>query len=362
MQAVDIAEAAGDYHRALDLIEADVARRPDSERFWHPDRVQRLMQLAVFRSVLPGWANSRWILAQAVRWMDDSQRRRFTRAFDRTAQVVGGPERYAGVDRIDSQCKLMDYDWVYRQLVLYDFGGLRHFLRSAASPALIDRADSIEAWAAAPMGAYRYVEEQSHVMRWFDLVGQREVETANIGSASCLWIDAHAIGRLVPTEQGPMFESAPIFVPPDVASWVAEAPENWTSALQRGCQREAPLELRIDTRTSGFALLTDVPMSLRLDLAAMSYDVDRPPTSDDLIAAEVAVVREAMKADSDLCDETFDGWPVVGAMVLDPATMAELARDRDPQHAAGFLRLAEKLASPAAGVCGALASVCRDVA
>ena len=130
MRAVDTAEAEGDYLRALDLMEGDVGRRPDTETFWHPHRVLRLMQLAAFNSVLPGWATSRWILAQAVRWMDASQRRRFTRAFDRTVQVAGGPERYPGVDDIDSRCKLMDYDWVYRQLVLYEFGGLRHFLGS----------------------------------------------------------------------------------------------------------------------------------------------------------------------------------------------------------------------------------------
>lgn len=362
VRAVDAAETAGDYLRALDLIEADVMSRPVTEAFWHPERVLRLIEFATYNSVLPGWATSRWVLAQAVRWMDASQRRRFSRAFDRTVQIAGGLERYEGVDEIDSRCKLMDYDWVYRQLVLYEFGGLQHFLRNAASPALIDRADSIRAWAAAPMGAFRYVEEQSQVMRWFDLVGRREVETANIGSASCLWTDAHAIGRLVPTEHGPMFESAPIFVPTDVASWVAEAPEEWTTALQRGCQREAPLELCIRTRTTGFPLLHDVPMWLRQDLALVDTDVECSLHVEEAIAAEVAVVREAMQEDSDLCDESFDGWPVIGAMLLDPAIMAELARDRDPQHAAGFLRLAEQLASPAAEVCGALAKACLDAA
>jgi len=266
------------------------------------------------------------------------------------------------VDEIDARCQLVDHDWVYRQLVLFDFGGLRHFLADVASPTLIESADNIREWADASMGAYRYVDEEPQTMRWFDLVNRREVETANIGSGSLLWTDAHAIGRLVPTRHGPMFESAPIFVPPDVASWVTEAPENWTTALQRGCHREAPFDLRIRTRTAGFPLLNDVPMSLRLDLAVVGEAAQRLLSREDLIAAEVAVVREAMQEDSDLCDETFDGWPVVGAMVLDAAIMIELAQSHAPEHAAGFLRLAARVASPASDICLALAEACRDVA
>src|SRR3954451_2222831 len=177
LRAVDAAEAEGDARKALTLIERDLDRRGPEKTFWHPDRLERLVQLVVNAPVLPGWASSRWILAQAVRWMDSSQRARFTRAFDRTVEVTGWPERSAGVDELDSQCKLVDHDWVYRQLVLFECGGLRHFLDRLASPRLVGRADGIREWADAPMGAYRYVDEEPQTMRWFDLVSGREVET-----------------------------------------------------------------------------------------------------------------------------------------------------------------------------------------
>ena len=103
-----MAEAAGDCHRALVLIEADVMSRPVTEAFWHPERVLRLIQLAAYGSVLPGWATSRWVLAQAVRWMDASQRRRFSQAFDRTVHIAGGPERFAGRAKSEEELPLAD--------------------------------------------------------------------------------------------------------------------------------------------------------------------------------------------------------------------------------------------------------------
>jgi hypothetical protein len=280
--------------------------------------------------------------------------------------VIGCFEQYPGADAIDSHCTLVDHDWVYRQLVLYEYGGLRHFLDSVASEPLLEESDRIRDWAAAPMGAYRLVDEQPLVERWLDVANGREVETANIGSSSLLWTDAHAIGRLVPTAQGPMFESAPIFVPPDVASWIAESPEDWTSALMRGCRREASSGERISTATPGFPLLSDVPMLFLIDLVDHVLGLEDDRVSDwtdaEVVAAEVTAVRAAMAEDPRLDDFSLDPWPVVAAMLLDPAVVVQLARQRRAEHSAGFTRLATRVASPAAELCLGLAEACRDVA
>ena len=63
------------------------------------------------------------------------------------------------------------------------------------------------------MGAYRLVDSVRAHRTWWDLVNEREIETVNIGSASLVIVEKHVIGRLVPTELGPMFESVPIVVP-----------------------------------------------------------------------------------------------------------------------------------------------------
>jgi hypothetical protein len=366
VQAVDAAEAKGHVHQALALIKADVEHRRDTKTFWHPERRCRLLQIAVLGSLLPGWAVSRWILAQAVRWMDASQRHRFTQAFDRTVQVAGGPERYPGVDALDSSCKLVDYDWVYRQLVLYELGGLQHFLDRVASRALVDRADGIQDWAGAPMGAYRLTAQTSNTLRWLDLSSGSEPETANIGSASLLEIGEHALGRMVVTKRGPMFESAPIFVPPDVATRVGEAPYDWMSALERGCHRKAEIGLRISTRAPGFPMLSDVPDALRCAL----IDTVVGPSSAEVLTwsaadvhdAHLAVIRAAAQEQVDFADLGLDPWPVVGSMLLDPATVRDLVLRPRVQDAAAFDRLAARLASPADEVCRMLALACRTAA
>ena len=287
--------------------------------FWSPERVGNLMHLAVLESVLPAWAYSRWILQQAVRWMDASQRGRFGRAYDSAVQIAGGPERYLGVDERDSICKLMDHDWVYRQLVLYEYGGLQHFLDRVASRSLIARADSIRGWASTPMGAYRMVSQSARPVTWWDLVNEREIETINIGCASLVIVDEHVLGRLVPTELGPMFESVPNVVPTDVAAQVALTAE-WMSALERGCHRESTPEETISTQIFEFSLLSDVSSALT---HVLGDRVARPNATEvsagsmeDLIGGWVAVVRGALEGRLDVVE---DDLHAVAGRGCDPA-------------------------------------------
>ena len=359
LAAVDAAEAEGDALKAWQLVEADRERREPGERFWHPERLGRLQQLSLLDGVLPRWASSRWILAQAAKCLHPARRQPQKRAFDDAVRIIGGLERYPGVDEIDSTCKLMDYDWVYRQLMVYQYGGLHFFLDHVTSRELVERADRIVEWAAVPMGAYQLREATQRSLLWLDLASGGEVETPNIGSAALLVVGECAIGRLAPIEGGRLFESAPLFVPTDVADRVAAAPDDWVAALEEGRDDEAPFGERISTVTNGFPLLTDVPGWQREDLIERVVGQGRGPafrwSQSELVDACVAVVRAAMGPREDFGHDLFDPWPAIGSLVLEPAVLRELTLRPRVGDGDGFERLAERLADPAGRICRALA-------
>ena len=93
---------------------------------------------------MPGWVRSRWILAQALQWLDERNRGpagRSARAVKVTAEIQGGLHRIRGVDLDDRRVKVMDHDWIYRQVFLYEEEGLRRFLRAGSTPDLVAGAD-----------------------------------------------------------------------------------------------------------------------------------------------------------------------------------------------------------------------------
>src|SRR4029079_9573102 len=98
-------------------------------------RMRRLAELVMLRPILPGWATSRWLLAQAAQHLDSTGRGR--RALEVAIQARGGPENLRGRDEMDARTKVMDHDWVFRQVHLYELGGLDHFVRRVASPDLL---------------------------------------------------------------------------------------------------------------------------------------------------------------------------------------------------------------------------------
>ncbi len=77
--------------------------------------------------------------------------------------------RSPGATSTDQQCRVVDHDWVYRELFLYDLGALRHFLQRVATPDLLAGADRVAAWAASPMGGYRFVGGDATDVSWEDL-------------------------------------------------------------------------------------------------------------------------------------------------------------------------------------------------
>lgn len=327
MFAVDAAELRGDVTGALAIIAA-AGDDFQGGRFWRPWRVERLRQLDALGPLLPRWATSRWLLAQALQWYDAERRLQGIRAVEIAMDVRGGPR--TGLDPLEDECRVMDRDWVYRQLVLYDLRGLAWFVRSKASADLLAGADRIHDWAAAPLRGLRLEEVTPLELVWSDLGTGERVETVNLGAASLVDDGECVIGRIVPIEEGLMFESAPLPVPDDVAQEVADDPSGWVDVLRRACRRpsggdEQPI------RTSGlhdFRLLTDVPEALWSSVLAT-----HPSLAD---AVEHLGV---------------DALPCLGAWLVQPETRDLLLDSDEPDRTRqACASLAEIVPEPAASV------------
>ena len=363
MQAADAAEARGDADAALVLMVAH-PDGPDGKPFWRQERLRRLLQLAALGPILPGWATSRWILAQAHQCLDESTRDCGRRALELAIRTRGGPGALPGVDPADAQCNVMDRDWVYRQLFLYELGGLEHFLRRLATPDLLVGADRIEDWARTPMGAYRLLAESRPLLTWEDLGSGRTVETPNIGSATLLEPGDCAIGRAVPIEEGTMFEAAPLFVPDSAAVRVVADPAGWLEAVAAAC-RERDDHGQPVCRTGGhdFALLTDVPLIVRLALQGTVADRGNARSrGEDRMPYEAATfIRAAVRGELDH-EEGVSPWPSVAAALLEPCVSDFLLDGLGASDLPAVARLADDLAGPAADVCRWIAGDLRESA
>lgn len=356
VRAVNEAEARGDVRGAIDLVEADLERRRDGMTFWSPDRLTHLLQLWAYDGMLPSWATSRWILHQAVRWLDGPQHRRCMTALEQTNRVVGEPENGGPFDA----CQLMDHDWVYRQLVLYELGGLQHFLDHVASRDVLEEADHVQGWARAPMGAFRLESVAAGRVHWRALVDSRSVQTLDIGAATRLVPGDHVLGRLVPVHEGVMFETAPLAVPADVAADVAAAPATWLSALEGARHQVVSGTGRISTRVLSFPLLHDTPAAewawVAADVAGETAEEALAWTEDDAVERHVAVVAAALADDLQVRGAATPEL-VAASVLLEPEVFLELLRRSDVGAGAAFARLADRLAAPADSVCRFLAAV-----
>lgn len=364
MQAADAAEARGDAATALDLM-AEYPDGPDGKLFWRQERLRRLIQLAALGPILPGWATSRWILAQALQCLDERTRGRGLTALEVAVRTRGGQGALPGVDPVDARCDVMDRDWVYRQVFLYELGGLEHFLRRVATPDLLVGADRIEDWARAPMGAYRLVAESRPLLTWEDLGSGRTVETPNIGSATLLEPGDCAIGRAVPIEEGTMFEAAPLFVPESAADRVVADPAGWLDAVEAACRERDDHDEPV-CRTGGhdFALLTDVPLIVRhaLQRIVVDWGSSQDLRDPDRMPKEAAAfIRTAVRGELDR-EDGVSPWPSVAAALLEPRVSDFLLDDLGASDLPAVARLADDLAGPAADVCRWIAGDLRESA
>jgi hypothetical protein len=361
MLAVDATEAAGDPARALALVE-EMHHGPDGRPWWRPERVRRLRQLVALGDDAPSWVWGRWVVAQAAQPRPGLG----TDAADVAIETRGGRSTLWGVDHADAMAKVLDHDWVFRQLILHERGGLDSFLRRVGAPRLLARAEDIHSWVATPMGAYELLSERVDRIVWRDLGTGTTVETLNLGGASLMAIGEAAIGRVVRAGGVELFESAPLCVPPEVAHDVAAAPSAWLDAVARGCRGDCGVVLtELIAKTHSFDLLFDISSRLRRQLIQpLDPDLrsDQVGTGGNGTEYDVALVLAALGEELPLTgDEAFDGAlgadaarplaPLVSAALLEPGTLAAMSPLLLASDAATLRRLADDLAPPADLVC-----------
>ena len=359
MFAADAAEARGDAAGALAVIDA-LPVGPDGQLFWRPWRVRHLHQLVELGPVLPRWATSRWMLSQATQVVHPSRRRSTMRAMEAAVAVRGGAHCLPGVDEHDANARVVDQDWVFRQVLLYDEGGLDHFVRRVASPDLIAGACRIGEWATTPMSGYRYLGGTPSTTTWDVLDGEGPLVVPNIGSAVRITPGEHVIGRAVPTDDGWMFESEPLWVPEVVARQTARDPASWVAALTLAAAA-SPDE--IVTTPHYFSLLSDVPVDLWQNAMLACASLDGPrfeSASVSLADTTLQLAQEAVHGTS------FSGgpgavgaWACLGAAVLEPSVSRALMRVLMPRDADLLHELATRLAEPAAAACERIAATGR---
>jgi hypothetical protein len=352
MIRADDAELRGDAAGALALMESKPIG-PDGRAFWRPWRLRHLQQLVDYRPHLPRWVTSRWILEQAAQALPTQGRRTAVlEALDLTVDLRGGLHRLPGVDEVDARCKVIDHDWVFRQTYLYELGALTSFLTSAASPDLLAGADRIVEWTQAPMTGLRLVHSAPKTVSWHDLGSGDHIDVPNIGCAARLRPGDHVIGRVVPSDEGRMFETTPLPVSERIAREVALQPDHWIAALRRAMRGGG----RTSVRTHGFdfAIATDV--SAEVWIGAV---LGRDPASLEPEVALASIARATLR----LARQTtaggnepggVDPWPCLGAAILQPGVTAAVDGAMSAEDAETMGVLSARLAEPAARVCQVL--------
>jgi hypothetical protein len=345
MFAVDDAERRGDANEALRLMSGRVLG-PDGLPFWRPWRVNRLRQVTMLGAELPAWGVSRWVAAQAHETLGVPGDRRRRRCEELALEIRGGLDGLSVYGDGDAVCKLMDRDWVYRQLFLYELGGLSEFVRRVATPDLLAGADHIHDWARAPMTAFRLVERAPGTVTWHSVETGEQLALPNIGSAAMVVPSEHVLGRLVPVEEGVMLEAAPLVVPERTARQVADDPSSWMDAVSAA---------REDIETGGFehGLVSDVRGTIwQLVLLEPGQPLPAASEFDTCLARRVlTLARECLDGATVWGPEDVDPWACLRAALLHGGVVSQLLTVAGRHDIAVFERLSHLLAPPADVVC-----------
>jgi hypothetical protein len=405
--ASDEQSSAGDHARHFS--EADWAVLRESARAAADGRVERALELydgvqAVagsepsrgMRQLLelgddaPPWAWSRWIREQAFRWFSSNNQSRIEAAFELAADVAYP----TGIDA-DKVGLVLARDWIVRQVLLYELGGLGDFVVNVAGEDLLARGEPMIEWRCALMGAYQFVDETADCTRLLDLETEEWIEVLNVGSMMDVEPGGYVLGRVVPISSGPgqMFESRPLKVDertarrfgarwmqleeqmqaddcgcdPDECDGLSCAPldhdpPNWWEELQ-----DASHEGRVPELFSlhlEYPLLTDVPSMMWRCAANGAPDPELVsellrsgtprPVADAVQVAVYGLVSAPLHGKG-----LTAGGPIYGAALLEPGAMNVL-RERFtlPQYAAGWRAVAELVVEPARTRCLSLAQEC----
>lgn len=357
MQAVGEAEARGDAAGALELVETYPVGS-DGRFFWNPHRVARLAQVVQLGALLPRWATSRWILEQSLLQFDPALRGARQEAMRIAIELRGGPDELTGVDVIDAQTKVMDHDWVHRQLLIYEYGGLERFLHAWATPDLVAGADRIEEWVTAPIRALRLEGRAPALLTWTDLTTGEELATPNLGAAVLEQPGDFALARVVPTGCGPMLDGVPLGVVEETAGLVAADPGAWLDALRSVAGTE---DYFVDLVHGNF-LVTDVPSNIS-QLALHDFLPSPIPRDLDGSGIADAVVSLARHTATDGGESgPLDLWPCVAAELLAPDVLPHVAHRLGPADHPWLEVLSDVLPDPAGSACRALIHGLEDAA
>ena len=356
------AEATGDARRALAHHEA-IGPLPVG-----PHRVM-LQQLVELGDAVPTWGHARWIVEQVTRWITaDSRARHHLARHDalRAAHAMDVDVRRPYGMPVEAFCGLLlGHDWIYRQLVVFEFDGLRDFLEREAGPELVARAGPVVAWADCAMGGFRLEGDGAARARFTDLSTGTAIDVLDLGCAGQLQIGDCAIGRLVPIDREPgrMFESLPLPVDADLAARVAAEPDRWLMELT--CAYEAGRLPSLYSWREQHPLLTDVPVWVWRYLRDDDAELGRVLRQGSPVSGDV--VGDAVR----LCQELLRMWVVVppdlracmaqlaGAAIVFPEAMAALGRSvTEAAHEQGWREIATQLADPMRGRCLELAGLC----
>lgn len=360
MFAVDAAEAQGDAVLALAMME-ETPCGPDGRPWWRPERLRRLRQIITLGDDCPRWVVQRWLVAQAAQ----SSPGRPQEAIEIAIRTRGGRSTLWGVDPDDAMAKVLDHDWVYRQLVLHEHGGLADFVHTRAMAGLLSRAGDMTPWLGVPMRGLELVHETSDRIVWRDLATDDVVETLNLGGASMLAIGEAVLGRVVPSDGVHLFDIAPLCVPIDVAREVAAEPSAWLSALERATRSEhGALLTDLIARAHHFDLLFDLGAKLRRHLvepADPDLRSDKVGSGGNGVDYDVALVLAALSGELDHtedlgcdcgeCSEIRPLGALVAAAVLEPETAEALAPLLVSSDGAALLTLERSLVAPADVLC-----------
>ncbi len=361
---VTLWEAQGREEQALRVV-VDHLRTGGEPALMAPERLDTLFQLAHLGDLVPAWGHARWVLQQAARSRAPGMVDLADEAEARSEELRWGPG-----DRVAYPLD-PERDWVRRQLLLHDLGGLRRFLDHVASPRLVARAGRVRDWADVPMRGLRLLDAGDRLLRWRDLATGEEHVVPDIGSAHFVGVGQHAVGRLVPVEGGEMLESVPLDVPAHTAHRVASHPAGWLDAVAEAWHdpdpEQEPLDLEHD-----FGTLSDVPQVWQGWLLSLvehdhGWAAEPPPEGDDPEAvlrrvrreqrACFALVHDALAGDLQRrlarmdFEEPVDPWPVVGRVLLQAPALGPLVAGEDPLSRGELRRLAGLVPEPAAAPC-----------